>query len=64
MRKQVESKPKERQIQSAGRTVFAYPYVIFAIVFIAYLPYNKKSLYCFLQYYCNEVFQTKRRYLK
>ena len=37
---------------------------IFAIVFIAYLPYNKKSLYCFLQYYCNEVFQTKRRYLK
>ncbi len=34
MRKQVENKPKERQVQSAGRTVFAYPYVIFAIVFI------------------------------
>ena len=34
MRKQVENKHKERQVQSAGRTVFAYPYVIFAIVFI------------------------------
>ena len=29
-----ENKVKERQVQSSGRTVFAYPYVIFAIVFI------------------------------
>ncbi len=29
-----ENKTKERHVNSAGRTVFAYPYVIFAIVFI------------------------------
>ncbi len=29
-----ENKVKERHINSAGRTVFAFPYVIFAIVFI------------------------------
>ncbi len=34
MRKQVENKPKERQVQSAGRSAFGYPYVVFAIVFI------------------------------
>ncbi len=34
MRKQAENKPKERQLQPAGRSVFGYPYVVFAIVFI------------------------------
>lgn len=34
MRKPVENKVKERQVAPSGRSVFAYPYVLFAIVFI------------------------------